>query len=511
MDIIYAYSFPSYLNREEELLVKIGRTTGEQPERAAGERISSQVGTSNPENPVLLCAVSVPDRGIEMLIHSHLKQRGQWIGNAPGREWFKFKNRALLDTFLEQVQRCSLIRDFQYFGLVDTVLQLGTREEVLNRLERAYGIITILGGAARNQIPDSFIRELEGALSPQYPGFASWLNRTLADENTVINVAVEGEDWMGLAIWKQKSDYRAKLSTLFVLPQFRGGQVGERLMLNCLEQWRIKKFASVVVSTARRDLLNFFYRFGFLLEGVGRQCYGREREDEIFLSKIMVTQAQETSAQVEAVAHSLFPLPNEMEEMFALPIAQSGGSWHCTITSGAITLETEARRKQFSRSQWASLVFPAICSIENEFYMLPVQPSFLIRKVGRSWTYFGVPHFKTTDMNGSTVFIYASAPVTAIVGEAVITTREIGTAEELFSRQGNSGVLSEFEFFNMYPRSKEIQSLSLKRLMLYQQPITLDKAIEQEILKGAPQSFQRIRYKAVKQIRGLGSGSSSMA
>ena len=236
-----------------------------QPQRAALKRISVQVGTSNPEQPVLLCAVSVPDRGIEMLLHNHLKQRGQWIGNAPGREWFKFDNRALLDTFLEQMQRCSLLRDFRYFGRVDTVLESGTRKEVLNRLERAYGIRTIMSGSARNQIPDSFIREIESALASLYPDFARWLNRTLADENTVINVAIEGEDWMGLAIWKHKSDYRAKLSTLFVLPQFRGEQVGERLMLRCLEQWRIRRFASVVVSTARRDLLDFFSRFGFLL------------------------------------------------------------------------------------------------------------------------------------------------------------------------------------------------------------------------------------------------------
>lgn len=217
----------------------------------------------------------------------------------------------------------------------------------------------------------------------------------------------------------------------------------------------------------------------------------------------MVRQAQETSAQVEVVAHSLLPLPNGLEQMFALPIAQSGSCWHYTVTSSGITLETEGIIKQFSRSQWGSLVFPAICGIENEFYMLPVQPSFLIRRVGRSWTYFGVPRFETTNLDGSTVFIYASAPVTAIVGEAVITSREIGSAEELFSRLGNSGVLSKQEFFDMYSPDREIQSLSLRRFMLYQQPITLEEAREQEILNGPPQSFQRIPYNAVKKIRGV--------
>ena len=503
MDIIYAYSFPAYLNQQEGLLIKIGRTTGEQPQRAALERISAQVGTSNPEQPVLLCAVSVPDRGVEMLLHNHLKQQGQWIDNAPGREWFKFDNWALLDTFLEQMQRCSLLRDFRYFGRVDTVLESGTREEVLNRLERAYGIRTIMSGSARNQIPDSFIRELESALASLYPDFASWLNRTLADENTVINVAVEGEDWTGLAIWKQKSDYRAKLSTLFVLPQFRGEQVGERLMLRCLEQWRISRFASVVVSTARRDLLDFFNRFGFLLEGVGRQCYGRNREDELFLTKIMVMQAQETLAHVEAVARSLLPLPIGLEEMFALPISKTSSSWRCTATSGGITLETEGIKKQFSRAQWMSLVFPAICGVENEFYTLPVQPSFLIRRVGRSWTYFGTARFEMKDLDGSTIFIYASAPIKAIVGEAVIASRNIGIAKELFSRIGGSGVLSEAEFFGMYPPETMVQALKLKRFMLYQRPIMIEKAREQEILNGPPQAFQRISYEAVKKIRGV--------
>ena len=240
-----------------------------------------------------------------------------------------------------------------------------------------------------------------------------------------------------------------------------------------------------------------------LLEGVGRQCYGRNREDELFLTKIMVMQAQETLAHVEAVARSLLPLPIGLEEMFALPISKTSSFWRCTATSNGITLETEGIKKQFSRAQWMSLVFPAICGVENEFYMLPVQPSFLIRRVGRSWTYFGTARFEMKDLDGSTIFIYASAPIKAIVGEAIIGSRNIGIAKELFSQQGGFGVLSEAEFFGMYPPETTVQALKLKRFMLYQQPITIEKAREQEILNGSPQAFQRISYEAVKKLRGV--------
>jgi len=92
---LYVYSFPSYLEKmhkhkkgkEQPVKLKIGMTsTGD----SIG-RIKDQLGTSNPEQAVLLFEYRCNDsRNIETYIHQNLKKRGKHI-YAPGTEWFNVK------------------------------------------------------------------------------------------------------------------------------------------------------------------------------------------------------------------------------------------------------------------------------------------------------------------------------------------------------------------------------------------------------------------------------------
>jgi N-acetylglutamate synthase-like GNAT family acetyltransferase len=86
-------------------------------------------------------------------------------------------------------------------------------------------------------------------------------------------------------LWKEQSPKQVKLSILFVGQEFRSRQVGESLMLYSLQQWYKKKYESVFVKTSEQDLINFFEKFGFSLQGIRRSIYDRNRKNEYILSK----------------------------------------------------------------------------------------------------------------------------------------------------------------------------------------------------------------------------------
>lgn len=88
-EFIYGYTFPCYLklaslNQATSIPIKIGMTSD-----TPHQRISTQCGTSNPENPVILFSIQVEDAKLfENTIHRVLKIRNRWMKDAPGSEWY---------------------------------------------------------------------------------------------------------------------------------------------------------------------------------------------------------------------------------------------------------------------------------------------------------------------------------------------------------------------------------------------------------------------------------------
>lgn len=78
---IYAYTFPS-LNGN---MIKVGKASGN-----VEERINQQLGTANPEAPIILQVWSVGDiDSMEKAIHSILRARGKSVDAPRAKEWFR--------------------------------------------------------------------------------------------------------------------------------------------------------------------------------------------------------------------------------------------------------------------------------------------------------------------------------------------------------------------------------------------------------------------------------------
>lgn len=88
-ELVYVYSYPAYSHLaaergEDSWPVKVGRSNS-----ASMDRIMQQVGTGNPEWPVVHLAIRCQDsQGLERALHAILRLRKTHIPGAPGNEWF---------------------------------------------------------------------------------------------------------------------------------------------------------------------------------------------------------------------------------------------------------------------------------------------------------------------------------------------------------------------------------------------------------------------------------------
>ncbi|MBD2298867.1 GNAT family N-acetyltransferase [Nostoc sp. FACHB-190] len=500
--VLYIYSFPSYLR--EQPRVKIGRTSGSidaDPVELAWQRIRSQVRTSHPEEPKLLGAVTVPGEWIETTIHSQLKNKGYHISEAPGVEWFKFPNQQELQNFLDTLYSSVIIGDFSQLG--------GGRRDVegesFDSIVSAFGVKKLSGSQFRHEM--ELIKVLNHELSPLYPGFPQWLDKTMRNSESVFNVAYRDQQAIGVAIWKPKANGIAKLSTLLVTEDYRRSGIGRNLILTCFEQWKSERIRRAFVTTARVELVSFFERYGFWVEGIGREIYEREGHNpEWFLTKLFFYEHDQNNLDPINKAKILFP---SIISTFHNPIGREEIG-QINLNSGTVQLSADNGDiiHQFSLHSWLNLTYPADSVYTPQTaYVIPIRPQFLIQifQAGKT-VYYGRCSRTQDEMRGAFILFYASSPISGVVAIARIVNRYIGTPTKLYSDLGMKGVLTLEEIGS---EEKVRQAVEFDFLMPLRQMIHLSDLRSNEILKGAPQTMHSLpleRYKKAIELGGIYAG-----
>lgn len=436
--VLYIYSFPSYLQGQPR--VKIGKTSGSseaEPADLAMQRIRAQVRTAHPESPRLLGAVKIPGDWVETTIHTQLTTKGYHVSQAPGVEWFQFPSAQDLQEFLEQLYRAVIIDDFSELGGGRRDVQGNSFESVI----AAFGVKKLNGREVRQET--ALLTVLDNELSPLYPGFPQWLLKTLNSSETIFNVAYREGQAVGVAIWKPKSYGSAKLATLFVTQDYRRSGIGRNLILTCLEQWKLEGVRRVFVTTAKAELISFFERYGFCVEGIGREVYEREgRQPEWYLTKLFFYDADGTEQDAKSKAKILFPpiIPNSYKPGGREEVEQ-------VKFNDAIVQLNSADGTLISRfplHSWLNLTYPAESVFTPQTaYVIPIRPQFLIQifQAGKT-VYYGRCSHTQDNMRGASILFYASAPISGVVAIARIVNRYIGTPTELYNALGMKGVLS---------------------------------------------------------------------
>lgn len=500
--VLYIYSFPSYL--KEQPRVKIGRSSGSidaDPTELAWQRIRSQVKTSHPEQPSLLGAIKIPDERVETIIHSQLKEKGYHISEAPGIEWFRFPNQQELQDFINRLYRAVIFDELSEL--------IGGRSDIegesFESIVAAFGVKKLSGSEFRSEI--ELVKMIDSELSPLYPNFPQWLDKTMSDSSTVFNVAYRDRQAIGVAIWKPKSRGMAKLSTLYVYQEFRRSGIGRNLILTCFEQWRLERIRRAFVTTARVELIPFFERYGFWVEGIGREIYEREGyQPEWFLTKILFYAPDISEIDVIDKAKHLFP------SIIGSSYKPEGRKEVTQIQYNDATiqlLDSDANSiHHFSLHSWLNLTYPAESIFTSRTaYVVPIRPQFLIQifQAGKT-VYYGRPSCIQDDMRGALILFYASRPISGVVAIARIVNRHIGTSAQLYSALGMRGVLT---LEQIGEESQIRHAVEFDLLMPLRQSISLNNLLSNGVLKGTPQTMHSIsldRYRTAVEIGGIYAG-----
>lgn len=500
--VLYIYSFPSYL--KDQPRVKIGRTSGNidtDPTELAFQRIRKQIKTSHPEEPQLLGAVAVPGNWVETSIHSQLKDQGYHIVDAPGVEWFRFPSQKELQDFLDRLYRAAIIDDFSELGGGRKDIQGDSFESILS----AFGVKKLNGNDFKRET--ELIKVIDEELSSLYPGFPQWLVKTINSSETIFNVAYRDGKAVGVAIWKPKGNGIAKLSTLFVTEEHRRSGIGRNLILTCLQQWKVEKIRRAFVTTAKVELVPFFERYGFWVEGIGREIYEREgHEPEWFLTKLLFHEPDSNKQDAVKKAQILFPaiIQSSYNHFGRKEVNQIS----CSNAMIQLKASDETLINEFSLHAWFNLTHPAESFFTSQTaYIIPIRPQFLIQifQAGKT-VYYGRCSCIQDDMRGALLIFYVSKPISGVVAIARIINRYIGTPPQLYNDLGMKGVLSLQEIGTEGQRR---QAVEFDHLMPLQQVIHLNDLISNGVLKGAPQSMHSLpmdRYKKAVELGGLYAG-----
>lgn len=495
--VLYIYSFPSYLREQPK--VKIGRTSGSidaDPKELALQRISTQVKTAHPEVPKLLGAVKVPGNWVETTIHSQLRSKGYHIPEAPGVEWFQFPNQKELQDFLDSLYRAVIIDDFSELGGGRSDVAGDSFESIIS----AFGVKKLRGSEFRHE--SELIRVLDNELSPLYPGFPQWFDRTMNSSDTVFNVAYRDTQAIGVAIWKPKNNGIAKLSTLFVTEDYRRSGIGRNLILTCFEQWKSERIRRAFVTTARVELVPFFERYGFWVEGIGREIYERQaHQPEWFLTKLFFYESDQNNLDANYKAKILFPSiistfhnPTGREEVEQI---------RCENAKVQLSDSNGRLIHQFSLHSWLNLTYPAESVYTPQTaYVIPIRPQFLIQifQAGKT-VYYGKCSCRYDDMRGALILFYASSPISGIVAIARIVNRYIGTPNKLYNDLGMKGVLTLAEIGS---EEQERHAIEFDFLMPLRQLVHLKDLVSNGVLKGPPQTMHSLTLESYRKAVELG-------
>lgn len=496
--VLYIYSLST--DSAEKPQVKIGQTSGSTD--ANPEELADQCKNSIPSpSPKLLGAVPVPSESIETAIYSKLKSESHQIQDLDDG-CFEFPSSKKLEDFLDEIYRAVIVNDFSDLGAGRTDIQ----GDSFNSIIEAFGVKKFSGSQFKEET--ELIKIIDRELSSLYPNFPRWFYKTMEDSNTVFNVAYRAGKAIGVAIWKLKNNNIAKLSTLFVVEEYRSLGIGRNLILTCLKQWENHKIKRAFVTTAKPNLIKFFERYGFWLEGIGREIYERdEHQPEFFLTKLLFYEDDQNDNHALHKGKILFPSitktyykRNTREEVSSIKTEE-----------GVIELYDSEENPiyQFDLHDWLNLIYPAYSLYAPEIaHIIPIKPQYLIQifQAGKT-VYYGKPSATTFDIRGALIVFYASAPISGAVAVARVVNRYINSPTELYNQLGNKGVLSLEE---VGTEGQQRQAIEFDYLMPLYQEVSLEQLKSEDILKGPPQSMHRLdleRYQKIVDIGGIYEGS----
>ncbi len=414
---------------------------------------------------------------------------------------------------------------------------------IQNELPLLTGVELASPVVRKSQIDDK--GELKVLLEPlknSYSDFDGWLTKTLNDKKACINLASIGEKPISaIAIWKKKDKTTAKLSLFYVTPESRASGLGQHLLFYCIRELIGHRFEKVILTTSEEnaDLLVFFTRYGFRIEGISHRRYQRgdgNSSAELVLTKhLLYKRITENSINdfAQELVSTVFSLPEnanvrDKRTWFIPPRNLIINHKFDNINENLILTDNNDNEvNKFIIFDLEETFYPIRFAFKNRrAYLIPIQPQWASRmiQVNSNQTevtnrvadklflrtdnvYYCHPWCTKENVVGAPILFYISQPESIIGGMGYILERRIAFPEELFLNFGGLGV---YQISNIQNHTKKSGSnlgcamaLRFGWWVPFPNPIPMSNFSGLDI-KGIPQHMHSISYAQYENIMKAG-------
>lgn len=402
---------------------------------------------------------------------------------------------------------------------------------------------------SNNQAPDIAVRsardddaaEIKRLLDPlkdRYPDFDGWLNKTLHDPGTVVNLGVVESNIAGIAVWKPKDSRVVKLSTFFVGSEYRSEGLGQHLLFHQMRAWIARGYekAIVTVSGGLSDLLPFFMRYGFRIEGASTRRYQAGETEMVLAKHFFYERIDDTSRDgfAQRLAKEVYSLPQRQDvrdpdNWFSPPAVMSTDDVAWSNESVPVLNLHDPRTNQartLSVSELEEMFYPARFAFAGRSaYLIPIQPRWadrlmsIKRPQGKLFAdpadklllrtdnaYYCSPRYQPDDLKGAPVLFYVSSPDMVIAGMGRILECRVAEPEDLFIDFSDLGIygLNEIRqhIVKIGPRKGQAMGLKFGWWVPFSTPIGKDKLTD--FGTAYPQTITAISYAKFENLVNAG-------
>lgn len=322
--------------------------------------------------------------------------------------------------------------------------------------------------AARPDDADEISRLME-PIKSSYPNFDAWRQKALTGDKHFFVAEVEG-GIAGVAVWSKKDDQVVKLSTFYVGDEYQGRGIGPHLLFHQVRLWVANQVQKVyvTVSSERLHVLDFFFAYGFRLEGASTRRYKGGSPEFILSKQFYYERLSDESIDpfLNRVSSEIFSLPDEARisepARWFMPPKQFmlGACRNAMGRAEHFALIHEGREvRRLSLTELEEITYPARFHFSGrEAFMIPIRPQWAdaMMDVPRSQgslfqntdklrlrtdnAFYCHPRMGPERLTGSPALFYVSQSDKLIAGCARILACRIAEPEDLFIEFGDIGI-----------------------------------------------------------------------
>lgn len=384
-------------------------------------------------------------------------------------------------------------------------------------------------------------RVLLSSVAQDYPGFYEWLGQKWQDKDVSKKVVEVDNAVAAYSMWARKDKRNIKLQTFFVGNLLRNTAIGQHFLYHEIRTWeKIPEIERVLVTIAstKTELINYFIRFGFRVEGIAANRYKRPSgASELVLVKHFIRRVVQKQSELRLIANFLaeriWGIDPTRQTAARFGISSSNFSFPVSFPAVSLTLDdhntTVPKRVRLIDDEGSEILYYDDVSLMREFYplrlhlinkrfvIIPIYPRwvgemfFTMSDASASHTrlklrvdnvYYCYPRIRTLAA-GDLVIFYETKRGSgrgAAIGGAIVRKVVIDAPEKLHEAFSERGVYS-VEDIRKHAAKGKAMAIHFEMFEPFKRPVPLKRMQKILTKQLIPQAITQIVRNKFEQIR----------